>query len=137
MDASTFVNAVAQRLQCDARRAEGLVFVVFQELHARLTPQEAADVAAQLPTPLKRLWITEDPPSRPVEKTHKAEFIGRVRQGAALPDDAEAERAVGAVFTELQRALGSAREIKGEAWDVFSQLPKDLKRLWLEAAKDT
>jgi hypothetical protein len=34
----------------------------------------------------------------------------------------------------LQRLLGSTTGMEGEAWDIFSQLPKDLKRLWLEAA---
>jgi uncharacterized protein (DUF2267 family) len=51
-----------------------------------------------------------------------------------LPDDAEAERAVRAVFGALQRLLGSRTGREGEAWDVFSQLPKDLKQLWLDAA---
>ncbi len=57
-----------------------------------------------------------------------------MRQRAVLPDDAEAERAVKAVFAALQRLLGSRTGLEGEAWDIFSQLPKDLKQLWVEAA---
>jgi uncharacterized protein (DUF2267 family) len=53
---------------------------------------------------------------------------------AGLADDREAERAVLAVFATLQELLGSPSGQSGEAWDVMSQLPKDLKRLWLEAA---
>ena len=34
----------------------------------------------------------------------------------------------------LQRALGSPTGREGEAWDVLSQLPKDLKGLWLDAS---
>lgn len=110
-----------------------MTFAVFQELRDRLTPKEAADVAAQLPTPLRRLWEEWDRPCRPVAKTHEQEFMGRVRRWAVLPDDAEAERGVRAVFAALQTLLGSPTGNEGEAWDVFSVLPKDLKRLWLAA----
>ena len=48
---------------------------------------------------------------------------------------AEAERAVSAVFAALQRLLGSPSGQEGEAWDVMSQLPKDLKKLWMEAGR--
>ena len=135
-----FVQEVAGTLQCDPRRAESVIFAVFQELRHRLTASEAADVASQLPTGLKRLWNGErasvGASNRPVEKIHRAELIGRVRQRAVLPDDDEAERGVRAVFRALQRLLGSPRGREGEAWDVFSQLPKDLKQLWLDAARD-
>jgi len=69
-----------------------------------------------------------------VTRTHAAEFMGRVRRRAVLPDDAEAERSVLAVFGALQKLLGSPTGKEGEAWDIFSQLPKDLKKLWLAAS---
>jgi len=59
-----------------------------------------------------------------------------VRVAADVPDDAEAERAVRAVFATLQHALGSKDGMQGEAWDVFSQLPKGLKQLWLSATRE-
>ena len=101
---------------------------------ARSPAKEAADLEAQLPTGLKRLWRSDDRRERPVEKLHAADFLGRVRQWAGLPDDTEARRAVSAVFGVLQRALGSPTGREGEAWDVLSVLPKDMKLLWLEAA---
>ena len=131
-----FVDDVADALRCDRQRAESVIFAVFQELSRRLTAGEAAHVASQLPTGLKRLWSVGELPGRPVEKIHRAEFIGRVRQRAVLPDDDEAERAVRTVFRALQRLLGSPSGREGEAWDVFSQLSKDLKQLWLDAARD-
>lgn len=134
MDDLTFIHDVARRLACDERRAEGVTFAVFQELRDRLTPKEAADVASQLPTRLKLLWQEQDRPGRQVARTHEPEFVGRVRQWAGLPDDVEAERAVKAVFSALQHLLGSPHGTEGEAWDVFSVLPKDLKMLWLAAA---
>jgi uncharacterized protein (DUF2267 family) len=133
MDARLFVREVAHRLAADENRAEGITFAVFQELRDRLTPREASDVAAQLPSSLRRLWQEEERPARGVTRTRGREFIGRVRNRAGLPDDAEAERAVEAVFAELQRLLGSPTGREGEAWDVFSVLPKDLKKRWLAA----
>lgn len=135
MTALLFMQEVAAALQCDSQRAESVIFAVFRELSQRLTAREAADVASQLPMGLKRLWNVEERPDRPVEKMHRAEFIGRVRQRAVLPDDGEAERAVRAVFRALQRLLGSPSGVEGEAWDIFSQLSKDLKQLWLDVAR--
>jgi uncharacterized protein (DUF2267 family) len=137
MNDRTFFREVAGRLRCDERRAESITFVVFQELRARITPKESSNVAAQLPTGLKRLWLENERSDRPVDRMHLPEFIGRVRLHAALPDDAEAERGTRAVFAALQHLLGSPTGIEGEAWDVFSQLPKDLKRLWLDAGRES
>jgi uncharacterized protein (DUF2267 family) len=133
MDDLAFIRDVAARLGCDAVRAEAVTFAVFQELRDRLTGKEADDVAAQLPSTLKTLWEEGDTADRPVARTHVPDFLRAVQKRVALPDG-EAERAVRVVFGTLQRLLGSRHGTEGEAWDVFSQLPKDLKRLWLEAA---
>jgi CBS domain-containing protein len=133
----SLLEAVGHQLGCRPKQAEGLTLAVFQELRDRITPKEAADVAAQLPAPLKRLWLDQERKDRPVRRVHKEEFLGRVRRRAGLADDVEAERTVRAVFNGLQRALGSVTGKEGEAWDIFSQLPKDLKRLWLEASEKT
>jgi uncharacterized protein (DUF2267 family) len=134
MDERTFLRGIADELACDDRRAESVTFAVFAELHDRLSVEERRDVQAQLPTALKRLWGAGERDDRPPSRVHRAEFIGRVRQRAVLPTDDEAERAVRAVFAQLQRALGSPSGREGEAWDIYSQLPKDLKALWLDAA---
>ena len=68
MDDRTFLLDVCRRLACDERRADSVTLVVFEALRDRLTPKEAADVAAQLPTPLKRLWGANRRPSTDVEK---------------------------------------------------------------------
>lgn len=135
MDERTFLRGVADRLGCDDRRAESVTFAVFGELRDRISPAERRDLQAQLPTSLKRLWGVGDRDDRPASRIGRDEFIGRVRQRAVLPDDGEAERAVRAVFAQLQRLLGSPTGREGEAWDVYSQLPKDLKQLWLDAGR--
>jgi uncharacterized protein (DUF2267 family) len=131
MDANRFFEDVARRVGCDAARAEALASVVFHELRDRLTAKEAADVAAQLPERLRRLWSEDETPGGQPRKIHVHELIGRVRRHAALVDDREAERTVRAVFAALRVALGSPSGLEGEAWDVFSVLPKDIKPLWL------
>ncbi len=135
MDHVTFIRQVAADLHCDERRAEAITFAVFHELRNRLPAKEATDVESQLPTGLKRLWRESDRVGQAVEKIHEQEFVGRIRYFATLPDDREAERAVRAVFAVLQRLLGSPTGKEGEAWDVFSVLPKDLKMLWLSAGE--
>lgn len=136
MNRKTFINDVSERMACDAGRAEALTLVVFQELRGRISVKEVADVAAQMPHALRELWLDGEDPHHHGERVHRPEFIGRVRNHALLPDDAEAERAVKAVFRTLQHALGSPHGTEGEAWDIFSQLPRDLKVLWVEAARD-
>lgn len=135
MDKRQFVRDVAARLHADEDRAEAVTAVVLTELRDRLPPKEAADVAAQMPGDLRRIWDAVDRPVAGMRKVHAHEFMGRVRRLGALPDDAEAERAVRAVFGALQRLLGSPTGTEGEAWDVFSVLPGDLKRLWLASAE--
>ncbi len=133
MKEKSFVQQVADRLDCDERRAETLIFSVFQELRDRLTPDEAADVAAQLPTSLKMLWLSFERPNRKVRRIHEGQFLREVARMAGLDDEFESEAAVTAVFAVLQEALGSPTGTEGEAWHVLSQLPADLKRLWLSA----
>lgn len=135
MKDKTFVRDVADRFGCDDSRAETLIFAVFQELRNRLTPAEAADVAAQLPTSLKMLWVSFDYPDRRVRRVHEYQFLDEVRRMVGLDDESRAEEAVVSVFSVLQEALGSPSGREGEARHVFSQLPKDLKELWLTAAE--
>lgn len=133
MDDREFFAEVRRRLGCDERHAETVTLAVFHELRDRLPEKEAEDVAAQLPQPLKNLWFEPGRAGRPVEKTHRAEFVARVRARVPLHNDAETERAIRAVFAALQHVLESPRGLEGEAWDVFSTLPKDLKTLWVDA----
>ena len=68
MDARTFIRSVGERLLCDEPRAEAVMLAVFQVLRDRLTPQEAADVLAQLPHGLRSFWSDNDRPGRAVDR---------------------------------------------------------------------
>ena len=129
-----FVREVADRTYGDERRAETLIFAIFQELRDRLTPGEADNVAAQLPSSLKMLWKSFDRPDRKVRRVHEGQFLREVARMAGLEDSVEAEAAVTAVFAVLQQALSSPTGTTGVAGHIFSQLPADLKQLWLSAS---
>ena len=111
-----------------------IIAAVFRELRDRLTPKEAADAAAQMPTGLKQLWLASESPGREVRRIHKSDFIREVSERAEI-QEVEASHAVRVVFQTLQRLFQSPTGKEGEAWDIFSQLPKDLKKLWIDAAR--
>lgn len=108
----------------DARQATR---AVLQALRDRLTPDEARQAAAQLPAELKRLWAVEDRPARPL-KLHRGAFYERVRRAAELPTLRKAELVTDAVFAALKEQLS-----EGEADDILTQLPRDLKHVWVHA----
>jgi uncharacterized protein (DUF2267 family) len=135
MQDQAFFKDVMERVGCDLRRTEALTFAVFQELRDSITPQGARHVAAQLPKRLKMMWMSLEDPDRKVNRVSREQFIWDVRRRAGLVDDTEAERAVSAVFAGLQKLLGSPTGQEGEAWDVMSQLPTDLKKLWADAQR--
>lgn len=126
MEEKSFVHEVAELANCDERRAETLIFAVFQELRDRLTPNEAAKVASQLPMSLKMLWMSFDRPDRQVQRVDEPKFLYDVAQMASLDTEVDAERAVVAVFSTLQDAFGSAGGASGMAGHVMSQLPQIL-----------
>jgi uncharacterized protein (DUF2267 family) len=136
MKDKVFVREVAERFGCDERRAEILIFAVFQELRDRLTPHEAADAAAQLPTSLKMLWMSFDYHGRGVRRVNGYQFLAEVQRMVGLEELRDAEAAVVCVFRVLQEALCSPTGLEGEARHVFSQLPGDLKELWVAAAEE-
>ncbi len=134
MEEEKFIRMVAEQLGVDHDSAFNIISAVFHELHDRLTPKEAADAGAQMPGRLKSLWASFESAGREVARIHKAEFIRKVSELAGISQD-EAAKAVRVVFGALQAMLKSRTGQEGEAWDIFSQLPKDLKKVWLEAAR--
>jgi uncharacterized protein (DUF2267 family) len=136
MEEEKFIHIVAEQLTVDKQQAGKIMAAVFRELRDRLTPKEAADAAAQMPTGLKRLWMASESPGREVSHIHKANFIREVSERAEI-QEVEASHAVKVVFGLLQELFRSPTGQEGEAWDIYSQLPKDLKKLWMRAARQT
>jgi uncharacterized protein (DUF2267 family) len=114
--------------ELDRETAKRVTAAVFHALRDRLTPEEADQVAAQLPRELKAVWYEGEAEARRPLKMHRDEFYERVRREAALPSTREARWGTLAVFAALKEHLSP-----GEAEDVLAQLPKDLKEVWAEA----
>lgn len=112
--------------------AEHVVTAIFTALRDRITPEEADDVWSQLPTAWKELWDSGSwwekmgSRMRGMNKLNRDEFVARVRMH--IPNDVPAEQAVRAVFHALKEQISP-----GEAADVSSQLPEDLRTLWKAA----
>jgi uncharacterized protein (DUF2267 family) len=109
----------------DSRQATG---AVLRALRDRLTPEEAAQAAAQLPRELKQLWASGRPALSQPLKLHRREFLERVRVDAGLKSRRQAEMVTDAVFAALKEQLSP-----GEAGDIAAQLPRDLKAQWARA----
>jgi uncharacterized protein (DUF2267 family) len=129
MTTQTFYRTVARTgHQEDRTIVQRATAAVFHALRDRLTPNEADQVFAQLPEPLKRIWGEGEEAEREPIKMNREEFCERVLRDAGLPSKREARWMILAVFAALKEQISP-----GEARDVMAQLPKDLKELWDEA----
>ena len=136
MDEGQFLHEVETLSGLTREQSFNVTTATLQELHDRLSPKEANDLAAQLPHEFKAMWHALDAPGRDVRRSHKEDFVRHIADVAEI-DEVEANKALKAVFKALQTLLKSPTGQEGEAWDVFSQLPKDLKRVWLSVAEGT
>jgi uncharacterized protein (DUF2267 family) len=129
MDPHTFYGMVRERLgQCEREEAKRGAAAVLHTLRDRLTPEEADQVAAQLPGPLKAVWSEGGRAARTPLRMDREQFYEHVRGEAGLLTAQESQWLTLAVFAALKASLSP-----GEAEDVLAQLPKDLKEVWVEA----
>lgn len=100
---------------------------VLHALRDRLSPEETADLASQLPM-LVRGFFYEGwhPANKPLRYRHKEEFLQRVMKETPWLEGADVEQAVTAVFEVLSSELGSG----GETAQVRQLLPAELRELW-------
>lgn len=111
----------------DRHKAYMVLRGVLHALRDRLTPDEAADLAAELPM-LVRGFFYEGwhPAHKPLRYRHKDEFLQRVEKEAPWLHGDDLERAVTAVFEILASELGGG----GEVAQVRQMLPAELRELW-------
>jgi uncharacterized protein (DUF2267 family) len=133
MDENKFLHEIEIRTGLGREQAFQVAITILQELHDRLTPKEAEDLAAQLPGNLKARWHAFDLRGRDVRRTHKEDFVRHIADVTEM-NESQAGRALMAGFKALQLLLNSPTGREAEAWDVYSQLPKDLKEVWSAAA---
>jgi uncharacterized protein (DUF2267 family) len=100
---------------------------VLHALRDRLPPDEAVDLAAQMPLIIKGVYFDGwDPSATPVKARTKEEFLALVRHHLRrAARDVDAERVTRAVFK-----LIAERVSEGEISDVRGMLPLEVAELW-------
>jgi uncharacterized protein (DUF2267 family) len=112
----------------DHRAAFRALRAVMHAVRDRITVNEAAQLAAQLPELIRGVYYENWVPSR-VPETYRSrdEFLRRITRDARLAGQTEASYAAVAVITVLSRHVST-----GEIEDVMRGLPAELREL-LEA----
>jgi uncharacterized protein (DUF2267 family) len=126
--ATAFYRRVVEETGLTLEAAKSATPAVLHALRDRLTPDEARQLAAQLPHEIRASWSAGEVAGRRPVRIHRPAFYARVRAAAGLESTREARALIVAVFAALK-----AQVSPGEAEDVRAQLPKDLKVLWEEA----
>jgi uncharacterized protein (DUF2267 family) len=114
----------------DETAALSVLRAVLHQLRDRLTPEEAVDLGAQLPTILRGIYYEGWRPTRTPERIRsKEKFLDEVTT-RLLPRPISPERAVKDVFVLIAHHCDP-----GEISQVIDQLPSDIKNLWPEQAR--
>lgn len=113
-------------LGTDRQRAYLALRAVLHALRDRLTVEEAADLAAQLPMLVRGFYYEGwHPHGKPLKERTREEFLAHVAR--AFQDDpcVDLEGVVRAVFQVLARHVSA-----GEIEDIKSSLPAAIRALW-------
>ena len=94
---------------------------VLHALRDRLTVEEAADLAAQLPMLVRGIYYEGWQPAKVPVKMSRDEFLDRVRRGFGYDVEGGIERLTSTVLAALKHHVTD-----GEWDDIRSSMPKDL-----------
>jgi len=120
-----WLHELAAELETDERTAWRVLRAYLQVLRDRLTIDEAAQLAAQLPHLLRGVFYEGFDPGHQPEKIRDREaFLARLAERAQLPGTDEAAAAAVAVTRLLRRQV-----TPGELDDVLSQLPTEIREV--------
>jgi uncharacterized protein (DUF2267 family) len=124
-----WINELDERLGWSNKpRSYRLLKAVLHALRDRLQLNEAADLAAQLPTLLRGAYYEQwRPGAVAVKHRSKVDFLAEV--GASFKSDPlpQPSQAVIAVFELLSKKIS-----RGEIDDVRRALPEELRNMWPE-----
>jgi uncharacterized protein (DUF2267 family) len=110
----------------DRRKAYLAMRATLHALRDRLTVEEVAQLAAQLPMLIRGFYYEGwDPTGKPLKIRDKEEFLGLVEQELRGSERIDPERVARAVFKVL-----SDRVTEGEIEDVKHLLPAEIRELW-------
>jgi uncharacterized protein (DUF2267 family) len=112
----------------DRHKAYVALRATLQALRDRLTPDAAAELAAQLPMLMRGIFFEGwSPKNVPVKARHREDFLLMVH-ARITRHDLDVEDAARSVLNVLGRHLGAESE------KVRHNLPKELQELWLPPA---
>lgn len=124
MEHEQFIGRVAEWGGLSKDRADRAAHATFQTLAERITPEEAKDLAAQLPAQFKG-DLEGDAAGQTIDF---GEFLRRVGEREDVPPN-DAHDHARAVLSTLREAVS-----EGEVADVVSQLPDDYATLFADPA---
>ncbi|TIO71909.1 DUF2267 domain-containing protein, partial [Mesorhizobium sp.] len=70
-----------------------------------LSPEEMADLSAQLPTLVRGIYFEGWSPAKPASGRTKRDFVIRVRNGFGYEAEVDIDKAIAAVFRLLDRHI--------------------------------
>jgi uncharacterized protein (DUF2267 family) len=125
--AQQWVNELAKNLDWNEQSAFRLLKSVLHALREWLSPEEMADLSAQLPTLIKGIYFEGWSPAEPARDRKKRDFVICVRTSFGYEPKIDADNAIRAVFKLLDRHISH-----GEVVQVRSSMKKSLRELWPE-----
>jgi uncharacterized protein (DUF2267 family) len=124
--ARNWVDEIAEDLGWPERRAYWLLRAVLHALRDWLTPEEMADLSAQLPVLIRGIYFERwKGPDHAAEERTKENFVRRIEADFATDRVNESDAAITAVFGLLDRHIS-----EGEIAQVRHSMKKALRRLW-------
>jgi uncharacterized protein (DUF2267 family) len=121
-----WLKEIAQDIGPDRRRAYHALSAVLRALRDRLTLEEAAQLAAQLPILVRGIYYDQwRPVEQPKRVRHLDDFLALIAQGEGEIKPIDPEDAARAVFKVLDRHIS-----RGEIEQVKAELPAEIRSLW-------
>jgi uncharacterized protein (DUF2267 family) len=124
---NSWLNELMKALDWHDRHSAYLALrVTLHALRDRLTVEEVAQLAAQLPMLIRGFYYEAwDPTGKPLKVRRKEEFLAYIEGYFSGDESVDPEQVAHAVFTVL-----SNRVTEGEIEDVKHVLPAELRELW-------
>lgn len=123
---NVWLNEISEKIGPDRRLAWHVLGTVLRVLRDRLTADDAAHLAAQLPLVIRGAFYDQYRPSvQPEVFRSRDEFIRRVAEGLADVREVAPVNAIEAVFSVLEHHVGG-----GEPAKIRHALPEDIRGLW-------
>lgn len=123
---NVWLKDINEQIGPDRQLAWHVLGVVLRTLRDRLTPDDAAHLAAQLPLVVRGAYYEQYRPSiQPDVTRSRDEFVARVAEGLSNVRPVDPEEAIRAVFATLQAHIPA-----GQSQKTRQALPEDIRNLW-------